>query len=317
MSLLCSLPVIANLIAGCTPVMPMAVGYVEGEHVLLAPVEVSTVTSISVKRGDHVVAGDKLAVLEDSDAKIAVSSAKAQLAQAKSQLADLKQGRRPEEIAVLEASRNSASVQLSEAERASARVSSLSKRGIATAADFDTATTQLDLARSQLAQAEANLAVAKLPARENAIIGAEHQVEVASAALEQAEWRLSKRVITAPASGEVSDLILNSGDTTGPSAPVLALLPDGAVKLKLYFPEPLRVRLSVGAELAIRCDNCPNDLKAAVSFVSNEPEFTPPVIYSLENRQKLVFLVEAKETGGKNVLKPGQIVDADLIDGKP
>lgn len=317
MSFICSLPVIANLVAGCTQALPMATGYVEGEHVLLAPVEVSTVTSLSVKRGDHVTAGDVLAVLENSDAKIAVSSANALLAQAKSQLADLKQGRRPEEIAVLEASRNSAAVQVTEAERASARLSSLSKRGIATAADFDTATTQLDLARSQLAQAEANLAVARLPARENAILAAEHQVEVAGAALEQAEWRLSKRVIKAPASGEISDLVLNAGDTASPSSPVLALLPDGAVKLKLYFPEPLRVRLEPGTELSVKCDNCPDNLKATVSFVSKEPEFTPPVIYSLENRQKLVFLVEAKESGGKGLLKPGQIVDADIADGQP
>lgn len=88
-------------------------------------------------------------------------------------------------------------------------------------------------------------------------------------------------------------------------------------KVEALFPRAIAGAPNVGAELAIRCDNCPEDLKAAVSFVSNEPEFTPPVIYSLENRQKLVFLVEAKETGGKNVLKPGQIVDADLIDGKP
>jgi HlyD family secretion protein len=317
MSFLCSLPLIANLITGCTQMMPMATGYVEGEHVLLSPVEVSTVKSLSVKRGEHVAAGSVLAVLEDSDARIAVSSAQAQLAQSKSQLADLKQGRRPEEIAVLEAARNSAVSQVTEAERSTVRLSSLSKRGIATAADFDTATTQLDLARSQLAQAEANLAVSKLPARENAILAAEHQVEVSSAALEQAEWRLSKRVITAPAPGEISDLILSAGDTTGPSSPVLALLPDGAVKLKLYFPEPLRVRLSAGTKLSVKCDNCPSDLTATVSFVSSEPEFTPPVIYSLENRQKLVFLVEAKEAGGKGVLKPGQIVDADIADGQP
>ena len=316
MSFLCSLPVIANLIAGCAQVMPMATGYVEGEHVLLSPVEVSTVSSIAVKRGDHVVAGAVLAVLEDSDAKIAVSSATALLAQAKSQLADLKQGRRPEELAVLEAARSSAAAQLTEAERASQRVSSLSKRGIATTADFDTANTQLDLARAQLAQSEANLAVAKLPARENSILAAQHQVEVAAAALEQANWRLSKRVIRAPASGEISDLILNAGDTASPSSPVLAMLPDGAVKLKLYFPEPLRALLEPGTPLSVKCDNCPADLKATVSFVSNEPEFTPPVIYSLENRQKLVFLVEAKETGGKGILKPGQIVDADIADGQ-
>jgi HlyD family secretion protein len=317
MSFICSLPIIGKLVAGCMLTLPAAVGFVEGEHVLLAPVEVSTVSSLSVKRGDQVSEGAILATLEDSDAKIAVSSAKALLAQAQSQLADLKQSRRPEEIAVLEAARGSAVVQVIDAERSSLRASSLSRRGIATESDFNQAATKLDIARSQLAQAEANLAVAKLPARENAILGSEHQVEVASAALEQAKWRLSKRVIKAPATGSISDLILNAGDTAGPSSPVLALLPEGAVKLKLYFPEPLRVRLNPGTELSIHCDNCPDDLTAVVSFVSSEPEFTPPVIYSLENRQKLVFLVEAREIGGKGILKPGQIIDADIAVGQP
>ncbi|MGB8817397.1 MAG: HlyD family efflux transporter periplasmic adaptor subunit [Rhizobiaceae bacterium] len=311
MSILCSLPIVANLIAGCAPVLPVAVGFVEGEHVLLAPVEVTTVSQILIRRGQSVEAGEPLAKLESQDAEIAVAAAKAQLAQARSQLADLRQGRRPEELAVLEAARNAAAVQLAEAQRASLRVQSLSRRGITTTADSDQASTQLDVAKAQLAQAEASLSVAKLPARDNAILAGEHQVEAAGAALSQAEWRLSKRVITAPAKGTVSDLILTTGDTAGPSAPVMALLPDGAVKLKLYFPQAELPRLKPGTELAIHCDNCPDDLKATVSFVSSEPEFTPPVIYSLENRQKLVFLVEALEAGGRSKLMPGQIVDAD------
>ena len=45
-----------------------------------------------------------------------------------------------------------------------------------------------------------------------------------------------------------------------------------------------------------------------------DPEFTPPVIYSLENRQKLVYLVEARPEGDAGPLQPGQIVDVDLAD---
>jgi HlyD family secretion protein len=46
-----------------------------------------------------------------------------------------------------------------------------------------------------------------------------------------------------------------------------------------------------------------------VTYVADSPEFTPPVIYSLENRQKLVYLVEARPDAGAEALKPGQIVD--------
>src|SRR5690606_795362 len=101
---------------------------------------------------------------------------------------------------------------------------------------------------------------------------------------------LSKRTLTAPATGRVNDVIREAGDTAGPSAPVVSLLPDGAVKLTVYVPETAFSSVKVGSELAVRCDGCGDGLKARVSYVSPDPEFTPPVIYSLENRQKLVYL---------------------------
>ena len=63
----------------------------------------------------------------------------------------------------------------------------------------------------------------------------------------------------------------------------------------------------------MRCDGCPPGLTATVSYVSDEPEFTPPVIYSVENRQKLVYRVEAKPVRRTAAsLRPGQIVDVAL-----
>ena len=314
MSFICSVPIIANLFSACLAAPPLAVGYVEGEHVLLAPVEVASVQTLAVKRGDKVFPGMVLATLEDADAKIALSEAQAALAQAEAQLANLKEGKRPEEIGVLEAARNSAAAESAENQRIAARLSGLSKRGIASAADLDTATTKLDLSRAKVAQAEANLSVARLPARDNEIRAAEQQVMRAKASHEQAAWRLSKRVIKAPDIGEISDVIRNPGDTAGPAAPVLAFLPQGAVKLKLYFSEEDHIRLTPGTLLNVHCDGCPAGLQASISYVSPDPEFTPPVIYSLENRQKLVYLVEAREAGTAHLLRPGQIVDASFSD---
>ena len=62
----------------------------------------------------------------------------------------------------------------------------------------------------------------------------------------------------------------------------------------------------------MRCDGCAPDLRARVSYVSPDPEFTPPVIYSLQNRQKLVYLVEARPEDDEGALQPGQIVDVDI-----
>ena len=92
---------------------------------------------------------------------------------------------------------------------------------------------------------------------------------------------------------------------------MVSLLPEGAVKLRLFVPETAISAIARGSRLQVRCDGCPDGLTATVSYVADGPEFTPPVIYSLENRQKLVYLIEARPDAGSD-LKPGQIVDVAL-----
>jgi HlyD family secretion protein len=312
MSFLCSIPFATLLFSVCAGPPPLAVGYVEGEFVLLAPIDVADVTTVGVRRGDRVTAGEAVAQLENSDATIAVAQSEAALAQAEAQLADLHIGKRPEEIAVLETTLTSSQAQQTEAERVVSRLSNLLTRGIATQADYDNAETQLNVAKAMVGQAKANLAVAKLPARPETIRAAEYQVKQAKAALEDARWRLSRRTITAPAAGRVDDIIRNPGDVAGPTAPVMSMLPDGAVKLKLYLPQASLSSVSVGSLLDVHCDGCEPGLTARVSYVSPDPEFTPPVIFSRETRQKLVFLIEARPEGKAGPLKPGQIVDVGL-----
>ena len=315
MSLLCAIPLVSSLFAACAPPPPLAVGYVEGEFVLLAPIEVAQVETVLVRRGDRVEPGKSVATLESGDAQIAVAQAEAALAQAGAELANLQLGRRQEEIDVLEAAIVSAEAQATEAKRVQARLAGLMERGIATKADFDRAATAVETADAEAGQAKANLSVARLPARPEEINAAEHQVKQAQAALDQAKWRLGKRDIQAPSAGRVDDIIRTPGDVAGPTAPVISMLPDGAVKLKVYIPEAAFSSVSIGSMLKVRCDGCPDGLTAKVSYVSPDPEFTPPVIYSLETRQKLVYLVEARPEEGATTLQPGQIVDVDLAVG--
>jgi len=311
MSLLCIVPFASYLFAACSS-EPLAVGYVEGEFVQLAPLEVAQVQAVMVKRGDRVEPDKPIALTEETDAKIAVAQAEAALAQAEAKLADLQVGKRPDEIAVLEASVRAANAQADEARRTLLRTHDLTKRGVMTQAQLDDAKTSLEVAEAAINQSMANLAVGRLPARPEEIKAAENAVKSAVAQLDSARWHLTKRTIVAPAAGRITDVIRNPGDTAGPTAPVLTMLPDGAVKLKVYIPEAKFSAVQLGDLLSVRCDGCAVDLKAKVSYVSPDPEFTPPVIYSLETRQKLVYLVEAHPVDPASPLQPGQIVDVDL-----
>ena len=307
----CSIPLISALFSACTPAPPFATGYVEGDYVLIAPVTTAQVESLTVRRGDAVTAGQILVAMERRDAEIAVAQAEAVLAQAESQLANLQLGKRPEEIRVIEATLASARAQAAEAARAEVRLTSLSERGAATESQREDATTAADIAKAKVAEIEANLAVAELPARAQEIAATEAAVRSARADLDRAKWLFDQRDLTAPAPGVITDVIRYPGEIAGPSAPVLSLLPDGAIKLRLYVPEADVAHITLGSRLQVNCDGCAPGLAAEVSYISDGPEFTPPVIYSLENRQKLVYLIEARPLGD-SALKPGQIVDVDL-----
>ena len=314
---LCAFGFLARLVTACAPPPPAAVGYVEGEYVTLAPIDTAHLVAVPVRLGQRVEAGETLAQAETADAEIAVSDALARLDQAQADLANLRRGRRPEEIAVIEANQAAAQAQTRDAQRTLDRRKELAGRGVASQAELDAAQTALDVARARQGEIAANLAVARLAARPEEIEAAQARVAQATAALANARWRLGERTLRAPVAGRVADVVRRVGEVASPAALVVTLLPDGAAKLKLYLAEPMRAGIEVGARLAVRCDGCGSDLKAVVTYVSPDPEFTPPVIYSIETRQKLVYLVEARPTPDSAArLQPGQIVDASL-EGAP
>lgn len=315
MSLLCALPLAASLFASCETAAPFATGYVEGEFILVAPVAVSQISRVAVARGDRVEAGGVLVEMERRDTEIAVAEGEAGVAQAHAFLADHQEGKRPEEIEVIEANLASATAQAVQADRTRDRVTGLAVRGAATDSQKDDAVTAAQVAAAQMAQIEAELTVARLPARPQTIAQAKAALRAAEASLSRAKWNHAQRTLTLSEPVTVFDVIRSEGEIAGPSAPILSVLGDGAVKLRLYVPETAISEIAIGEILEVSCDGCLDSLTARITYIADAPEFTPPVIYSLENRQKLVYLIEARPTEGQP-LKPGQIVDVALPGGR-
>lgn len=311
MNMLCNIGFLASLLS-CPPSDGVFAGYVEGEFAAIAPISVARVEQLDVRRGDRVTKGQLLARLEDSDARLAVDQAKARLAQMEAQLANLKIGRRPEEIAVIEATRDSAQAAARDAQLSFDRKKELFNRKVASRADLDQAQVALDVALARMKEIEANLSVARLPARTEEIRAMEQQTAEAASALAIAKWQLEQRHVVANADGRIFDILKRQGETAGPSLPIVNFLPDGAIKLRFYVPESVRSSIAAGTMMDVSCDGCPAGLGAVVTYVADSPEFTPPVIYSLDSRQKLVYLVEARPTAESLSLQPGQIVDLRL-----
>jgi len=304
---LCTLPFVAGLFTACLPPAPLATGYVEGDYVAVAPIATARIVEIPVRLGEHVSKGTPLVHVEDADARIALSAAEAALGRAESELANLKQGSRPEELAVIEAAADSARANALKTAKEADRQERLLRENTSSQSQFDAARAAADMAAAAVAEAEARLATARLPARTQQIKAAQSAVRQASADRDAARWALDQRRLSAPADGTVTDIVRHAGEMAGPSLPVLAFLPDGAIKLRLYVGEGDLASIGADTKLAVSCDGCP-PLSAVVTHVADEAEFTPPVIYSRDARQKLVYRVEARPDADAK-LKPGQIVE--------
>ncbi len=302
--------ILAPLAASCSePAQPWQ-GYAEGEYLRLGAPEAGWIETMAVERGSRVTAGTRLFTLEAEQQHAAVREAEARLVQAEAQLADLRLGRRPEEIAQIEANLAEATAGLFYAEQDLHRQEMLARTDVAAQARLDQARSAALEARARVAAMEAQLATARLPARTDQIAAAEAAVASAQAVLAQAAWQLDQRTVRAPADALVEDTVRKAGEWVSAGGTVISLLPAGNVKVRFFVPEPAISAVRLGQQVFLRCDGCPEDIPATVRYVALQAEFTPPVIYSVGSREKLVFMVEAWPDPGTQ-LHPGQPMDVD------
>ncbi|WP_026379739.1 HlyD family secretion protein [Afifella pfennigii] len=287
-------------------------GYVEGDFIYAAPEIAGRLAEIAPREGERVEAGAALFRLETETLEAEVEQARAELSATEAEFADRREGQRPPELAVIEARIDRAEASRSQASKEYERQKELFERGVIAGARLDQAGEALSVAEAELAEAKRQKAVATLPARTAQIDAAERRMEAAQAALTQAKTRLAKAVVTAPQAGLVDDIYYETGEVVGVGQPVLSLLPDAKRKIVFFVPEPLLASLAPEAEVAIGCDSCPPGLRAKVTRVASEAEFTPPVIFSQERREKLLFRAEARPLGETVKLRVGQPVDVRL-----
>ena len=157
-----------------------------------------------------------------------------------------------------------------------------------------------DVAVKQAAVINAQQAFDRAKELLNTASGTQKTYDDAEAALRQAkanlEWsktRLARRRGMSPASGTIQEVYYRPGETVPPGRPVMSLLPPGNLKNRFFAPEAELPHIHYGEIVNVSCDGCEKGLAAKVTFIAGSAEYTPPVIYSLEERAKLVFLIEA------------------------
>ena len=259
------------LLTGCGNSGPKPwLGYAEGEDAFIGAPQPGWIASIAVKRGDVVKKGEVLFTLDDTQQLALRDEAKAALAQARAQL-------------------EQAQAKLAYATKELHRQRKLVHAHAGTKSALDLAQNNYDETAAQISQIKA-------------------QERAAKATLDNAEYQLSQRKITARVSGRVEDIYFRIGEYVPASTPVISLLPPQNVFVRFFVPEKQFAKVKMGQSVHISCDNCAKNLIAKITFIAQQEEFTPPVIFSIANRDKLVFKLEARAKGGL-ALNPGQPVD--------
>lgn len=275
-------------------------GYVVADDIYMTSPIAGTLTSVSVVRGQRVAAGAPLFQVDPTQRAAGTQQAQAEIsanqAQVSQQQAALAKAR--EDLAAAQADADKQGAQLKRLTAAQAQ-----KAGSVAQLDIDQARAayQATLSRRDAARAQLGAASA-------AINAAEAQVRNSQAGLTSAKSQLGELAPVAPRPGRIEDVMFKPGETVPPNVPVVSIVPDGDVKVRFYVPEALVNGYKPGRKVAIACDGCVAGMTATVSFVATEPEYTPPVIYSLDARQKLVFMVEALPSNPR-ALVPGQPID--------
>ncbi|WP_316229585.1 efflux RND transporter periplasmic adaptor subunit [Bradyrhizobium sp. SZCCHNR1070] len=136
-------------------------------------------------------------------------------------------------------------------------------------------------------------------------------LRVAEARVVTSQTRLARRRGFAPVAGTVQQIYFREGEMVAAQRPVLSIMPPGNMKLRFYVSETELPKIAIGDEVRVTCDNCAPDLSARIYFIATTAEYTPPVIYSLDERNKLVYLIQARPSR-PDALRVGQPVSVYL-----
>lgn len=249
-----------------------AQGYVEGRYTYMATSVSGVLTALMVARGTQVKQGQPLFTLETQPESDAYQAAEDSLQQ-------------------MMAARDATAANLDYAKVMYERNKILVPKKALQQSELDRSKATYNATLAQLAQAEANIASAK-------------------ATLAEAKWTLSQKTISAPVDGIVFDTYYRTGERTIANQAVLSLLAPSNIKAIFYVNEKVLGGIKLRDKVTVKCDGCANEYHGTIDFISPSAEYTPPVIYSNDTNEKLIYRIEAEFTPQDAVnLHPGQPLD--------
>lgn len=301
---------LAGSLAGCLDIndgeRSQLPGYIEADITTVASPVGGTVVDLKVKEGQSIKSGEDLYKLESTREKAQLAEAEARKAQAESQTANLSKGARKAELDSLRAKLRYTKAQLALAQTQLKKTETLVKKGFVAEAQLDADRTSVQLAQAQVEDARAALRIAKQGARTDEQAAAAAMTDAARAGVEQVQWLLQQKQITAPIEGVVQEIFIRTGEFAQSGAAVLSVLQKDSLRVRFFVPTDLRPRFMPGSTFSVEVSGCDKPLTARITRVSARPEYTNPLMFGPELRERLSFLTEGRlEALGSCSVPPG------------
>ncbi|MCG9729104.1 HlyD family efflux transporter periplasmic adaptor subunit [Shewanella sp. Isolate13] len=272
----------------------VALGSLERQRIALTATTNEVVVALPVAQGSMVTKGTVLVQLDDTQQRAHVAKALADVAQATANYEKLLKGAREEEIASARATVAGAQARLQESEANYRRIASMAKDNLASKADLDRALASRDADNASLESAQENLRELVSGSREEDIRFALANLQASEAVLLGEQKKLDDLTIRATRDGILDNLPWNLGERVTQGSPLAVVLAGKAPFARVYVPEPYRVRISIGDALLVHVDGIDKPIEGKVSWIANEPAFTPYYALNQEERSRLMYLAEVQ-----------------------
>lgn len=258
-------------------------GRLEATDYYISAKRAGRIAEVLVDEGDTVEAGQVVARLDTEELEAAVREAQAKIAQAQAQ----------RRVAIADKSYAGAQVSVRQADHRYAQSTYSRSQGLVKTGAVSEQEAEVDLARRSATGAEVVGAQAQVAQAQSKVEAADAEVLAGRAQVERLQAEIRDAVLVAPIRGRVERRLAEPGEVLASGGRVLSILDLSDVFMYIFLPTEVAGKVALGSDARIVLDAAPNNpIRARVSFVSPEAQFTPKTVETAEERFNLTFRVK-------------------------
>jgi HlyD family secretion protein len=300
---------VITCISGCEKKANQVQGYIEGDYTYISAQTSGTLQTLAVHRGESIKQNQLLFQFNLEPQNYQLQQAQFQVAQAQSQLNDLLKGARSPEVDALIAKEQAAQASTVYAKKVLDQQKQLRAKGYNSVENLNLAEQNYQAALADLNAAKANIQNAHLPARTDQIVAASSSVQAFVAHSKEVEWQLNQKQQVAPFDAVVADTYFYPSENVAVDEPVISLIRPQDTYAIFYVSVKDRAALHLGETVSLKANETNRIVQGKINFLSTQAMYTPPLIYSEENMEDLVFEVHATLPSDHFIFWPGQPVE--------